>query len=291
MKTKFYWLALLASAAMIAQANAGGHHGGGGGFAASAGPARGGGPAFHAAPMQSFSGNRTISSVPRFAPVGVRSPALASSRQPAIGSNRSTFVGTRQFAPRDISRADRRVRFSNRGNQAITNVPRQANRPGQTRNEKNLPSNWRNHVVAQHSADWHRNWDRNHAHFDHGKVVVFINGFWWGLNPGFYPYYAYGYYPYDAYDYSYNNPYDYYGYYNPSENNGESAYVYSNQYGNNATVSAVQSELAKRGYYRGAIDGVEGDETQAALARYQEDYDLSITGTLTPGTLQALGLQ
>src|SRR6202030_2352498 len=31
MKTKFYWLALLASAAMIAQANAGGHGGGGGG--------------------------------------------------------------------------------------------------------------------------------------------------------------------------------------------------------------------------------------------------------------------
>src|SRR5205823_5104988 len=31
MKTKFYWVALLASAAMIAQAKAGGHHGGGGG--------------------------------------------------------------------------------------------------------------------------------------------------------------------------------------------------------------------------------------------------------------------
>ena len=31
MKTKFYWVALLASAAMIAQANAGGHYGGGGG--------------------------------------------------------------------------------------------------------------------------------------------------------------------------------------------------------------------------------------------------------------------
>ena len=31
MKTKFYWVALLASAAMIAQAKAGGHYGGGGG--------------------------------------------------------------------------------------------------------------------------------------------------------------------------------------------------------------------------------------------------------------------
>ena len=33
MKTKFYWVALLASAALIAQAKAGGHHEGGGGFA------------------------------------------------------------------------------------------------------------------------------------------------------------------------------------------------------------------------------------------------------------------
>ncbi len=46
MKTKFYWVALLASAAMIAQAKAGGHYGGGGGFAMAAHPA----PAHAAAP-------------------------------------------------------------------------------------------------------------------------------------------------------------------------------------------------------------------------------------------------
>jgi hypothetical protein len=47
MKTKFYWVALLASAALIAQAKAGGRHGGGGGGFAMAGhPA----PSQHAAP-------------------------------------------------------------------------------------------------------------------------------------------------------------------------------------------------------------------------------------------------
>ena len=47
MKTKFYWVALLASAALIAQAKAGGHYGGGGGgFAMAAHPA----PAHAAAP-------------------------------------------------------------------------------------------------------------------------------------------------------------------------------------------------------------------------------------------------
>ncbi len=60
--------------------------------------------------------------------------------------------------------------------------------------------------------------------------------------------------------------------------------------GNSATLSAVQSELAKLGYYQGQIDGVEGDETEAALARYQQDHDLSVTGTLTAATLQSLGL-
>ena len=52
----------------------------------------------------------------------------------------------------------------------------------------------------------------------------------------------------------------------------------------------VQSQLATLGYYAGAVDGVAGDETQAALARYQQDNDLSVTGTVTAATLQSLGL-
>ncbi|PYJ17291.1 MAG: hypothetical protein DME96_06530 [Verrucomicrobia bacterium] len=40
----------------------------------------------------------------------------------------------------------------------------------------------------------------------------------------------------------------------------------------------------------GAIDGALGDQTEAAIAHYQEDHDLSVTGTLTAATLQSLGL-
>jgi hypothetical protein len=117
-------------------------------------------------------------------------------------------------------------------------------------------------------------------------VFVFINGFWYGFFPWDYlPYYAYDYYPYHYYGY----PPDYYDYY-PYNYDDQSAYVDSGQYGNDATVSAVQSKLAKLGYYHSAIDGVVGDETQAALARYQEDHDLSVTGTLTAATLLSLGL-
>jgi hypothetical protein len=139
-----------------------------------------------------------------------------------------------------------------------------------------------NRAFAHHDVNWHRDWDKRHAHFDHGHVFVFINGFWYGFYPS-------DYLPYYGYDYPYDYPSDYYDYY-PYDYDDQSAYAYSDQYGSNATVSAVQSQLAKLGYYRGAIDGVVGDETQAAVARYQEDHDLSVTGTLTAATLQSLGL-
>jgi His-Xaa-Ser repeat protein HxsA len=124
---------------------------------------------------------------------------------------------------------------------------------------------------------------------------VFIDGFWWGLDSGFYPWdYLYGNYPYDyssnyPYDYS-ANPYDYYNYY-PYSYDDQPAYAGSDQSAANATVSAVQSQLEKLGYYSGTIDGVLGDQTEAAIARYQEDSDLSVTGTVDTATLQSLGIR
>jgi hypothetical protein len=144
-------------------------------------------------------------------------------------------------------------------------------------------------VFARHDADWHRDWDKHRSHVHNNIVFVFVNGFWWGLPLSYFPwdYYPYyGYYPYDYYGY-YDDYYDYPDNYD----NDQGAYAASDQYTNSATVSAVQSELAKLDYYHAPIDGVEGDETQAALARYQQDHDLSVTGTVTAATLQSLGLQ
>src|SRR5438034_11671073 len=96
MKTKFYWVALLASAAMIAQAKAGGHHGGGGGggfaMAAHAAPARAATPAFQSAPRGNFGGGRYIAPVTRFS--SYQAPT-AFRQQRFVGSDR-TF--SRQFA-------------------------------------------------------------------------------------------------------------------------------------------------------------------------------------------------
>ncbi len=249
MKTKFYWAALLASAAMIAQANAGGRYGGGGGGFTRVAPARAAVPSFNSAASGSFGSGRMVYSGERFSPTTLRSPSSPAVRQYYINAN----AGTRQFARTNIDRADRPARLSNGGNRAITNVRRQGNGSGQIRSGNNLPSNWRDHVVARHSADWHRDWDRRHGHFHHGHVFVFIDGFWWGLDPEFYPYYAYGNYPYDDYGYANNGySYDYYEY-SPYNYDDEQGYAPSDQDANSATVSAVQSKLAKLGYYRGAI--------------------------------------
>ena len=207
--------------------------------------------------------------------------------------------------------AARTYQFSGRGNQSMrsnagrnTTVARQQNRPASSTRQNMRTSNAQssaavrkamaNHrVFARHDGNWHHDWDRHHAHFDHGHVFVFTDGFWWGLYPwDYYPYDAYGSYPSDSYDYpnGYNDyPYDSYDY------NTQDPYSYYSGYGapaqsGNAVVSSVQSQLAKLGYYRGAVDGVAGDETEAAIARYQEDKDLSVTGTITAPTLQSLGL-
>jgi peptidoglycan hydrolase-like protein with peptidoglycan-binding domain len=57
------------------------------------------------------------------------------------------------------------------------------------------------------------------------------------------------------------------------------------------TVTAVQTDLTRLGYYHGKIDGLFGRGTRDSLARYQTNQRLAVTGTLTTETLQSLGVQ
>ncbi len=52
----------------------------------------------------------------------------------------------------------------------------------------------------------------------------------------------------------------------------------------------VQLALISYGYYNGAVDGVIGKQSKAALSRFQSDYGLKVTGTITPEVLNALGI-
>jgi hypothetical protein len=153
--------------------------------------------------------------------------------------------------------------------------------------QRGLSSGRTDHIAERHEAsNWHHDWDRHHAHFFNRRFFVFDDGFWFGLDDGFYPW---DYYPYYAFDYY---PYDYYpGYYSDVEpyynNEGVS---YNNVPSPDPTVTAVQTRLTQLGYYNGPADGIYGPLTRDAVARYQTNLNLQVTGNLSNGTLQSLGV-
>jgi hypothetical protein len=116
-----------------------------------------------------------------------------------------------------------------------------------------------------------------HRRFDHDRFFVSGFGFydpWWDWGYPYYGYPYYGGYPYYPYypDYS-----DYQGSYY-----GYDAYL-GDQYSRtgdarSSSMKAVQAELARLGYYRGAIDGVLGPETRSAIRSFQANQGLPVTG-------------
>jgi len=238
----------------------GGGRGGGGGFGGGhfGGGGRGGGMGF-GRPAGRFGGG-----VPHFSGRGPRfSGRIGMSRmRPHVFSGQN----------RGINRLAASSGARNRG------TMRSAARPSRTFPQRGLNGRT-DHIAERHDANWHRDWDRRHAHFDHDRFFVFDDGFWFGLDPGFYPwdylpYYADDYYPYDYYADS--QPYD-----NTDNNSVPAA---------DPTVEATQEELAQQGYYNGPVDGIFGPTTRDAVAKYQTANQLNVTGSLSPDTMQSLGL-
>ncbi len=57
-----------------------------------------------------------------------------------------------------------------------------------------------------------------------------------------------------------------------------------------STLVQAQSQLANLGYYSGAVDGSYGPLTCRAVAQYQADNGLRVTGRLDRATLKSLGV-
>jgi peptidoglycan hydrolase-like protein with peptidoglycan-binding domain len=53
---------------------------------------------------------------------------------------------------------------------------------------------------------------------------------------------------------------------------------------------AIQQRLKDQGFFYGEVDGQGGDETSAAIRRYQIRYGLKVTGQLNDETLHSLGI-
>ena len=260
----------------------GGHPGGGGGGRAGFGGAPHFGGGGFGAPHANFGGvgNRgggvgfgmrhPSSGVPRIATGPTRIRSSVPARSPSLQSSggRST---------RGLTNVGRGNRIGNNPGRATAGFNRPNNR-GMNPSTPHRGLNGRtDHIAERHDGNWHRDWDRRHAHFDRDRFFVFEDGFWFGLDEGFFPwdylpYYAYDYYPYDYYPYETTAP------------------VYQGAPVADATVQAVQTRLAQQGYYSGPVDGIFGPATRDAVAKYQIAKQLSVTGSLSPDTLQALGL-
>ena len=117
---------------------------------------------------------------------------------------------------------------------------------------------------------WHESHDRNWWH-DHCNTIVFVTTGYYFLD-GSYWYPAYGYDPLQSY-YDYDGPIYTYGNLLPDE-----------------VIANVQTALQGAGYYYGSITGSLSVDTRAAIANFQRDYGLSITGAIDEPTVEALGL-
>jgi hypothetical protein len=122
-------------------------------------------------------------------------------------------------------------------------------------------------ACRRHGHEWH---DRNWWH-DHCDTIVFVNIGYYFLD-GSYWYPAFGYDPLNSY-YDYDGPIYTYGNLLPDE-----------------VIANVQVALQDAGYYFGQITGSLNFETRAALANFQRDYGLPITGAIDEPTVETLGL-
>jgi len=120
-----------------------------------------------------------------------------------------------------------------------------------------------------------RGWDRGHIHDWNHHHYRWSGGDWLIVDPGYYPYdYGYGY----GSDYDDAAPY--------------SSPAYSYDYSSSESLaSSVQDQLARQGYSPGPVDGVIGAQTRDAIADFQNDHRLPVTGQIDTATLRALGLQ
>ncbi|PYL63759.1 MAG: hypothetical protein DMF25_09470 [Verrucomicrobia bacterium] len=123
-------------------------------------------------------------------------------------------------------------------------------------------------ALRSHRQEWHDcNWWRQHF-----TTIVFVSGGYFFLDGGYW-YPAWGYDPLCSY-YDYDGPIYTYGNLLPDE-----------------TIANVQVALQQEGYYTGPVTGSLDVQTRAALANYQRDQGLPVTGAIDQPTVQSLGLE
>ncbi len=129
-------------------------------------------------------------------------------------------------------------------------------------NKRSYAEALRNYRRERHDRNW---WKQ------HFTVIVLVGGGYYYWDAGYWcP--AWGYDPgYESYDY--DGP----------------IYTYGNLLPDQVILN-VQRALKQLGYYAGGLTGSLGASTRQALASYQQDAGLDVTGAIDAATVEALGL-
>ena len=238
---------------------------------------------------------RTVGQSPNLLP---NYPVVARSLNPTVAAIKAQRIArireqegitpnpaTRQTELRTVAAMRQRRDFRN-GNATLATLNSQwhvttrdpaAQPQSETRETPKNPerTNWRNkdghsnflNAFHRHRHEWHdRDWW--HSHCD---TIVFVTTGYYFLD-GSYWYPAFGYDPLNSY-YDYDGPIYTYGNLLPDE-----------------VIANVQVALQDAGYYFGQITGSLSFDTRAALANFQRDYGLEITGAIDEATVETLGL-
>jgi hypothetical protein len=122
---------------------------------------------------------------------------------------------------------------------------------------------------------FHPGWDTNRVHFWGGHRWGCHDGIWAVIDVGW-PGYGFGY------------PFWYAGQvYGPVYGD---TYVADYPAWDASLTVRVQTRLMDEGYYTGSIDGIIGPMTLSAIAAYQRDHSLPVTGRINHGLLVAMGI-
>jgi hypothetical protein len=216
----------------------------------------------------------------------VRSPSYSGSYYVPQDRSGTGFARKSDIQPRDYTGTNRDVR-----QQRAEVAAGSATRPDRAWSRQNAANrqrldpqttqrlrNWqgRAHGYADAKRNHQEHW-RNRHHHDHDwwrhhcDAIVFVSGGFWGWYDGWW-YPAWGYDPYYSY-YDYNSPIYGYDALRPDE-----------------VIANVQAALQQLGYYAYTVDGVLGSATEAAIANYQRDNGLPVTGAIDPLTVRSVGL-
>jgi hypothetical protein len=210
--------------------------------------------------------------------------AMREHRALGIGQSVSLDPATRETELRTVSAMHERPGFATENRTLATIDPQQhvTADPATTRQSemheplKDTQAKKSNHKKDKIGFDqafrrhWHEWHDRNWWH-SHCDTIVFVTTGYYFLD-GSYWYPAWGYDPLQSY-YDYDGPIYTYGDLLPDE-----------------VIANVQTALQDTGYYYGEITGSLGVDTRAALANFQRDYGLPMTGAIDEATVEALGL-